>query len=72
MDSISLLGCYASFLSPFNEFVKISNIVVVTFVLKFPTGRAIVPVVVVSCVTDNALISCSDCSRLFRLLDVGN
>ncbi len=72
VNSGAILVRYTSFLSPFTRLLKLSNVVLLTFVLNFPTGRVMVPVVVVTCAKTSILASKLSLRDVRSLFVTGN
>lgn len=64
----SLLSHCAAFLDPFGRFLGMDGVIILAFILGFPANEIVLPIILMTYLSQNTLLEISDPAQLFALL----
>lgn len=68
INDISLLQYAADFLDPFGQFIGLDGVIVLAFILGFPANETVIPIIIMSYLSEGTLTDYAGYEELFRIL----
>ena len=68
IHDISLLQYAADFLDPFGQFIGLDGVIVLAFILGFPANETVIPIIIMSYLSEGTLTDYAGYEELFRIL----
>ena len=68
INDISLLQYAADLLDPFGQFIGLDGVIVLAFILGFPANETVIPIIIMSYLSEGTLTDYAGYEELFRIL----